>query len=160
MRLILLISLLISCHQAHAQEEKNEWPSGSAMAVGIEARENTNKTLEQIDKKYKELVEHVMKNSPNDTRLVKAIKNQHESWLKYYPTECELVGAASGAGGSWPSTWATVCEQDLTGAKLISISSAIECINNIPEGKRKYNQVQCLHQLNVTAKDIIGEQFK
>jgi uncharacterized protein YecT (DUF1311 family) len=160
MRFLILLSIMISCTQAYANEGKDGWPSGSAMAVGLEAREKVNNNLEQIDIIHHELVEQMTKNSPDDSRLIKAVKNQHAAWLKYHPTECELVGAASGAGGSWPSTWATVCEQDLTSTKLINISSTIECINSIPENRRKYGQSQCLHQLNVTAKDIISEQFK
>ncbi len=131
-----------------AQDEITDWPEGSAMHTGLLYKKTHDDSKKSLEKKHKQLIKIVTKNSPDDSRLINAIKAQHIAWLKYYATECEIIGALSGAGGSWPSTYAMGCQANLMDQRLRLVSSAINCINKIPSDKQQSEQNGCLYQLS------------
>ena len=145
---MLLITALIIPARSFAQDVCSDgdcWPSGSAMAVGIEESNHmaqAEKTLERLHARLVQLM-----SSYADEGLIKPLKEQEAAWVTYRDEECALIGALTGAGGSWPSTYAVRCEGNLTDDRLKRVRSAIRCVKRMPEDQRSYESSTCLQQL-------------
>lgn len=129
------------------------WPEGSAMHTGLKFILHLKEASTQLEKKYDTLIT-ILSSSPDykgeiipDDRVISALKAQEITWVKYRVDECELIGSLTGAGGTWPSTYANECEVNLTEERLRRVSSAIQCIQEIPIEKRWVKQADCLQQL-------------
>lgn len=157
MRIIFLTLLTLSSIPilAFAEVECTDrpecWPDGSSMQTGLLLVQQQNTVEKLLANEHEELVKLVSSSStgenPADERLLAALKTQQAAWLKYRTEECELIGSLTGAGGTWPSTYAKQCEVNHTDQRLRRITSAIRCIEKIPNEKRFFEQNNCLQQL-------------
>jgi hypothetical protein len=149
MKVVFVALGLLLAPMASAQEAEQQWPGGSAMAVGKQYRENRDYFSKLLVKKHAQLMARVENKAYkfDHTRLVAAIEAQHAAYLKYVERECELVGALTGAGGSWPSTYAVKCEAVLIERRFRRVSDAVACIDRLPADKQEFGQENCLYQL-------------
>lgn len=148
----LIVAIIIFAVNCYAEEE---WPEGSAMAVGnaqVAKEEILNKRLAQNFKELINLIstKHVELNGDEnleDPRLVESMKAQQKAWEDYKVKECELIGALNNGASVWQSTKAVTCEVNLSNQRLKRVINANRCIKKITPEDRKSNQQSCLYQL-------------
>ncbi len=137
---------------ALAQNEKSDWPEGSAMHTGMGHAQRLEHAMQSLETKQAGLMAAVRGDgSYSDRRLQLALESQHQAWMAYRSAECELVGALSGAGGAWPSTYATQCEANLSERRLRTVTAAARCVRKLPAANRALDQNRCLYQLGPLA---------
>ena len=132
----------------------NEWPEGSAMAVGLSHGASLESTIKSLKKTHVELL-HLLTTKftyegvehDDGDRLIKAVEAQQKSWESYRVNECELIGVLGGGASPWQSTRAIECEQNLATQRLRRLRAAVKCIKRIAPEERYSGQQQCLYQL-------------
>lgn len=141
--------ILLASFSAAAQNDKSDWPEGSAMHTGFVFAEQLDEAQAALEQRHRRLVELATEYSSDymGTRIPSAIEAEHAAWLAYREAGCELFGAATGAGGTWPSTHALGCEVDLTTRRLETVTNAVQCIEAEPEGERDLGLYSCLEPL-------------
>jgi len=144
---LLAIAFVSNASCASAASDDDEWPDGSAMAVGNRYVKTSDYFEGLLRKRQAELVRLMSAQPDTDTRLIEAVKTQQESWLKYRDGECELIGSLSGAGGSWPSTFSAECRANLTDQRFRRFNWAIKCWKAVAPSERPSARSRCLYQL-------------
>lgn len=148
MKIIIALLLLMIPLQSHAQAKKEDWPIGSARHAIFVHQEKINYFLDFLTKDQIRLEELIRTRGSNTSALLRALQNQHKSWLLYYPSECALMGALSGTGGAWPSAHALRCQANLVNNRLVSVRNSIACINRQKQERVSVNDISnCLYQL-------------
>jgi len=146
-RAIVSIAVLTTAVHAIAASDDDEWPEGSAMAVGNKYVKTNDYFERLLRQRQAELVRLLAAQPDANTRLIKAIQAQQATWLRYRDDECELIGSLSGAGGSWPSTFSAQCRANLTDQRFRRFNWAIKCWNAVSAEERRFSGSRCLYQL-------------
>lgn len=130
------------------------WPTGSAMHEGLAAGQRLVRAQKHLDAQQNALVALVEKSQIDgftDERLIAAIKGDYTAWIAYRDAQCELKGSLTEAGGSWPSTYAVLCEESWVKNRSRLVSGIAECIGQLPEKQRPFDQQTCLEKLKIAA---------
>ena len=144
------LSLLLA-HQplrAATAQDQEEWPAGSAMAVGREHVANRDRFAALLETRHAALLASLAAGDDGGgTRLIEALRAQHRAWLEYRVAECEVAGALTGAGGSWPSTYAVACEARLTERRYRRVDAAAICVRGLAPASRQRDAGACLRRM-------------
>jgi hypothetical protein len=110
-----------------------EWPAGSAMAVGISALEEKAKAVAALERATSELAAAVGDSVGQDPRLLTAVRSMQATWLAYVTLECEMVGVSTMAASTWQSTYSVQCQVTLIEWRARQVAEAAACVNKSKE---------------------------
>jgi uncharacterized protein YecT (DUF1311 family) len=129
-KLVVLSAALLFAAPALAVAQ--DWPPGSAMAVGMAALEEKAKAVAALERANGDLAAALsdpVYQDPFYSRPVAAVRSLQATWLDYAARECDLVGTSTLAGSPWQSAYAVQCAATLIEWRAKQVATAAECLN-------------------------------
>jgi uncharacterized protein YecT (DUF1311 family) len=110
-----------------------DWPPGSAGAVGVAALEAKAQVVAALERANSDLGAALSDLAHQDPRAAGAVRSMQSIWLDYVSRECELVGVSTLAASPWQSAYAVQCQVKLIEWRTRQIAAAAECVTKSKE---------------------------
>jgi uncharacterized protein YecT (DUF1311 family) len=143
----ILAVAILSLADASAQDDRDQWPEGSARHTLLVEAEREQALRAKLDAAHARLLE-AFDDAPDDPDpLAQAVDAQQQAWLAYRGSDCQLAGMLSGAGGAWPHVHALTCRNTLLAERTAVLDAAAACLQRLPAERYRSDEEACLRPL-------------
>lgn len=141
------IATLALAGQAFAQDDRDQWPEGSARHTLLVEAEREQVLRSALDAAHARLLD-AFDDAPDDPDpLARAVDAQQQAWLAYRGNDCQLAGMLTGAGGAWPHVHALTCGNTMLAQRTALLDAAATCLKELPDGHHRSDVEACLQPL-------------
>jgi uncharacterized protein YecT (DUF1311 family) len=101
------------------------WPEGSAMNVGLKARQRLETADRELNATYQRILKSLPADADDNNPKGTLVSGQRE-WVKFRDADCAAVGEVSGGVRMWKSAYEVACEADMTQARNAELKKRYE----------------------------------